>query len=199
MSDGAEHVPETAKWLGCTVPPEGWWCSREPGHDGPCAARPETGEPGWGGLQQPVTHAEQAAADYKTLVLEATGWAYAHGKDRLENRYLLALADAVESLVAENADLVRTQCDATHTTLRELKAERDALRAQLDAMGRFDRKVAARKPGTDTWESTGTIRNDEPLARLRLRLHRDMGTDPILYQRSVKVIEGPWVEVSGNE
>ena len=25
---------------GCTVPPEGWWCSRGPGHDGPCAARP---------------------------------------------------------------------------------------------------------------------------------------------------------------
>lgn len=23
----------------CTVPPEGWWCSREPSHDGPCAAR----------------------------------------------------------------------------------------------------------------------------------------------------------------
>lgn len=22
----------------CTVPPEGWECSREPGHDGPCAA-----------------------------------------------------------------------------------------------------------------------------------------------------------------
>jgi hypothetical protein len=25
---------------GCTVPPFGWWCSRTPGHDGPCAARP---------------------------------------------------------------------------------------------------------------------------------------------------------------
>lgn len=24
---------------GCKVPPAGWWCSREPGHDGPCAAR----------------------------------------------------------------------------------------------------------------------------------------------------------------
>ncbi len=24
----------------CEVPPQGWWCSREPGHDGPCAARP---------------------------------------------------------------------------------------------------------------------------------------------------------------
>jgi hypothetical protein len=25
--------------LGCTMPPAGWWCSIEPGHDGPCAAR----------------------------------------------------------------------------------------------------------------------------------------------------------------
>lgn len=24
----------------CTIPPEGWWCSRKPGHGGPCAARP---------------------------------------------------------------------------------------------------------------------------------------------------------------
>ena len=24
----------------CEVPPIGWWCSREKGHDGPCAARP---------------------------------------------------------------------------------------------------------------------------------------------------------------
>lgn len=24
----------------CTIPPEGWECSREPGHEGPCAARP---------------------------------------------------------------------------------------------------------------------------------------------------------------
>jgi len=24
---------------GCELPPEGWWCSREPGHEGPCAAR----------------------------------------------------------------------------------------------------------------------------------------------------------------
>lgn len=25
----------------CSVPPKGWWCSREPGHEGPCAALPE--------------------------------------------------------------------------------------------------------------------------------------------------------------
>lgn len=24
----------------CKIPPEGWWCSRESGHTGPCAARP---------------------------------------------------------------------------------------------------------------------------------------------------------------
>lgn len=25
----------------CHLPPDGWTCSREPGHDGPCAARPK--------------------------------------------------------------------------------------------------------------------------------------------------------------
>lgn len=23
----------------CSVPPQGWWCSRDAGHEGPCAAR----------------------------------------------------------------------------------------------------------------------------------------------------------------
>ena len=26
----------------CNIPPPGWVCSREPGHEGPCAARRET-------------------------------------------------------------------------------------------------------------------------------------------------------------
>lgn len=26
--------------LGCQQPPDGWYCSREPGHEGPCAAYP---------------------------------------------------------------------------------------------------------------------------------------------------------------
>ena len=31
---------DDAPWQGCTVPPNGWWCSREAGHEPPCAARP---------------------------------------------------------------------------------------------------------------------------------------------------------------
>ena len=31
---------DDAPWQGCEVPPEGWWCSREKGHEPPCAARP---------------------------------------------------------------------------------------------------------------------------------------------------------------
>jgi len=25
----------------CNIPPEGWYCTRTPGHSGPCAALPE--------------------------------------------------------------------------------------------------------------------------------------------------------------
>jgi len=31
---------DDAPWRGCEVPPDGWWCSREAGHEPPCAARP---------------------------------------------------------------------------------------------------------------------------------------------------------------
>ena len=34
-----------ASWRGGIVPPVGWWCSREAGHDVPCAARPGTHPP----------------------------------------------------------------------------------------------------------------------------------------------------------
>jgi hypothetical protein len=90
--------------------------------------------------------------------------------------------------------------------LDALRAENTKLRAELEAMttghvsARYiDWKVTARKPGNDTWESTGTIRNDEPLAKRRLQIHRDMGTFPILYRRFVRVIEGPWVEVKDGD
>ncbi len=42
----------------CTIPPVGWWCSRAPGHDGPCAARPME-EP----FDGPLTADEQAKID----------------------------------------------------------------------------------------------------------------------------------------
>lgn len=32
-----------ATWKGCEVPPRGWWCSREKGHEPPCAARHVSG------------------------------------------------------------------------------------------------------------------------------------------------------------
>ena len=33
--------PEEILMTFCALPPEGWTCSRGPGHDGPCAARPK--------------------------------------------------------------------------------------------------------------------------------------------------------------
>jgi hypothetical protein len=35
-------TPESSRYVNqCEVPPEGWYCTREAGHDGPCAAMPE--------------------------------------------------------------------------------------------------------------------------------------------------------------
>ena len=36
LDDLAAPEPET-----CTLPPKGWYCTRQAGHDGPCAAHPE--------------------------------------------------------------------------------------------------------------------------------------------------------------
>lgn len=84
------------------------------------------------------------------------------------------LADALEALNRENEELRAGWVQAKYT----------------------DWKVVVRKPDIGTWESTGTVRNDEPFARERFALHLSMGTQPILYKRAVRVIEGPWVEVT---
>jgi hypothetical protein len=31
----------------CTIPPAGWHCTRNPGHEGPCAAIPIASPTGW--------------------------------------------------------------------------------------------------------------------------------------------------------
>ena len=33
-------TPDTDEPRECSIPPEGWYCTRQPGHDGPCAAHP---------------------------------------------------------------------------------------------------------------------------------------------------------------
>lgn len=43
-----KHATATASELTpitCHVPPPGWWCSRDGGHDGPCAAHPWRDDP----------------------------------------------------------------------------------------------------------------------------------------------------------
>lgn len=35
---GVLYPPESF----CDLAPEGWWCARDAGHDGPCAARPRS-------------------------------------------------------------------------------------------------------------------------------------------------------------
>lgn len=41
---GRGHLVTYGQWSGpsgpCLMPPPGWWCSRQRGHEGPCAARP---------------------------------------------------------------------------------------------------------------------------------------------------------------
>lgn len=140
MSNGAEHIPETAKWLGCTVPPEGWWCSREPGHDGPCAARPATGEPGWGGLREPVTHAERAA-DYQTLV-EVARARYKLACDEMDRltagnpgtnwRWSIPANPGRDTdlILSASAEDVPRLADAVEALTAELDVSREARRAE---------------------------------------------------------------------
>lgn len=55
----------------CTVPPTGWWCSREAGHTGPCAARPtlDEGSPAWDVAVDALVAELHAPEDYAQRVV----------------------------------------------------------------------------------------------------------------------------------
>ena len=67
---------------GCRVPPSGWWCSRERGHEGPCAARASETPVGAGWSAVPkdeAAHDERLTADeLATLGNSISEWAYNH-------------------------------------------------------------------------------------------------------------------------
>jgi hypothetical protein len=62
----------------CKVPPAGWWCSREAGHEGPCAARE---------CRYPVVQNERGGITYgpwsirydpKPIPTSACDWSFEH-------------------------------------------------------------------------------------------------------------------------
>ena len=40
----------------CTLPPEGWACTRDAGHDGPCAAKPRTYAEAFDQAEEKIMH-----------------------------------------------------------------------------------------------------------------------------------------------
>lgn len=103
---------------GCPLPPDGWWCSRKPGHEGPCAARPRLpfGMPLDCGRIQAVEDLvaeceralpflRQAAADYEGLAKDH-GWGRGVG------------ASIVASTLATKLDyllkLIKEPCEHVH-------------------------------------------------------------------------------------
>lgn len=55
------------------VPPPGWWCSRTPGHEGPCAARPERLKSDWRVLNLPLPRVSVSALGWNLSFHVLTG------------------------------------------------------------------------------------------------------------------------------
>src|SRR5688572_20133530 len=53
----------------CSVPPDGWWCSREVGHEGPCAARPAA-DPRAPEPQELIARIENAGAFLRACMMK---------------------------------------------------------------------------------------------------------------------------------
>lgn len=51
LKNARRRIPENRQH--CQMPPPPWWCSRELGHDGPCAARMPGSEPYAGHCERP--------------------------------------------------------------------------------------------------------------------------------------------------
>lgn len=58
----ATLTDSTVPWLGCNVPPDGWWCSREPDYETPCAAR--AGDPTKPAPTEPEPHPAHSGHEF---------------------------------------------------------------------------------------------------------------------------------------
>lgn len=105
----------------CDHPPYGWWCSRTPGHEGPCAAR-EIGQP-WEG---PLTSLEQGMLDKAWERHKAAGPV----KD--------GPSDVVERLKAYAPSVVHDPARAAmRAAIATIEAQREALIEAEDDARRF--------------------------------------------------------------
>ena len=105
----------------CQVPPEGWWCSREPGHDGPCAARidPETDKAGglwysrWWGAMERVEALERELAHLRTPATDTEAMRLLMEANNLlfDSLYHLRLDDGAKKY-HEKAVALRARIDA---------------------------------------------------------------------------------------
>jgi hypothetical protein len=118
----------------CTVPPNGWWCSREAGHDGPCAARPVAADL----RTAPIDHLDGLAAVLADVAAERarqdTRWGqqdHPHGTGDIAMR-MQALSYR-EGCKRHFADGIGTWRDILLEEVYEAMAEADprALRAEL--------------------------------------------------------------------
>lgn len=81
---------------GCAIPPDGWECSRERGHDGPCAATPK---PPAGGDAGAVAELIQWARDQMALP-DGSGWLGGH----IDENHRYKLRDLVGAIDAARQD-----------------------------------------------------------------------------------------------
>lgn len=134
--------------LHCTVPPEGWKCSREPGHDGPCAASPVCED----GL----------VAD---LALQLDYMKASHAEEKLRREALEAdLAKLNQRLTSANIGLTMAQAAAKMAKLPMAICNADTkrdpeLRERINATLKLDAEFTAwynnryKNPDlTDTWK-----------------------------------------------
>lgn len=103
-AEGAEMTSESRESFdACTLPPAGWYCTREAGHDGPCAAPPTQGEATieapvvFRDLEWQVARMRRAIERYADREAEQEGKGHAlaeHAREDL-NRVVLAYAEAL--------------------------------------------------------------------------------------------------------
>lgn len=153
--------------LHCTVPPEGWSCSREPGHEGPCAASP-VGEDDLVAdlaLQMKYMKASHAKEKRRREALEAD-LRYAKSVCAYEKRHREALevdlANVNQRLTSANIGLTMAQATAaslpqaiSNSDTKRDPELRDALndhgKAQVE-FGLWYSKRYGNPDLTDTWK-----------------------------------------------
>lgn len=178
-------VSAATKPTACALPPTGWVCTREPGHDGPCAAVPSEDKQSGAARNAALQEAIQAVRDQ---AIHIKGLPERTGEQEAYNEALEGSIAAIHSLLATKPAAAPAVPEGFVLMPKRLTAENGAKAAMI---AEFYEEITVRCPDCDNCDEDQYCAgcNDEGTVQQPVQVQWD--TIKQIYTRAVELLAAP--------